>query len=77
MKSPCIKVCKTAPDTGFCIGCFRTIDEIRLWTKMTEIQKLNIMYILEKRRAEETQKKQECYNPISEGYSVQTKDSEV
>lgn len=64
MNSPCIKICKIAPDTGFCVGCFRTIDEIRLWSQLTEIQKQNMMYLLEKRRAEETKKSQECPDSI-------------
>jgi predicted Fe-S protein YdhL (DUF1289 family) len=29
--SPCISLCKMSPDTGFCEGCLRTIDEIRAW----------------------------------------------
>lgn len=29
--SPCINVCQMAPDTGLCIGCLRTIDEIVAW----------------------------------------------
>ncbi len=64
MNSPCIKVCKIAPDTGFCVGCFRTIDEIRLWKKLTDVQRQDIMYLLEKRRAEETKKSQECPDSI-------------
>lgn len=64
MNSPCIKVCKIAPDTGFCVECFRTIDEIRLWKKLTDVQRQDIMYLLEKRRAEETKKSQECPDSI-------------
>ena len=58
MESPCIKVCKIAPDTGFCVGCFRTIDEIRLWGKLTDIQRRNMMYLLEKRSMEKSNEKQ-------------------
>jgi len=29
--SPCISVCQIDPRTGWCLGCFRTIDEIREW----------------------------------------------
>ena len=29
--SPCISVCQIDPKTGWCIGCHRTIDEIRDW----------------------------------------------
>jgi acyl dehydratase len=30
--SPCIDVCRMNPSTGFCDGCFRTIDEIAAWS---------------------------------------------
>jgi len=29
--SPCISVCKTDPETGFCYGCGRTEDEKSIW----------------------------------------------
>lgn len=29
--SPCISVCKTDPDTGFCYGCARTNEEKLIW----------------------------------------------
>jgi predicted Fe-S protein YdhL (DUF1289 family) len=30
--SPCISVCRMSPDGGHCEGCFRTLDEIRIWS---------------------------------------------
>ena len=29
--SPCISICKTDPQTGYCYGCGRNDDEKRLW----------------------------------------------
>ena len=29
--SPCISVCKTDPETGFCYGCCRTEEEKSIW----------------------------------------------
>ena len=29
--SPCISICKTDPQTGFCYGCGRSNEEKRLW----------------------------------------------
>tara|TARA_Y100000741_G_C18243065_1_gene554388 strand:- start:170 stop:415 length:246 start_codon:yes stop_codon:yes gene_type:complete len=29
--SPCISICKLDPKSGFCYGCGRNIDEIKLW----------------------------------------------
>jgi predicted Fe-S protein YdhL (DUF1289 family) len=36
--SPCISICKTDPSTGYCYGCARTIEEIKIW-KQAEITK--------------------------------------
>ena len=29
--SPCISICKTDPQTGYCYGCGRNNDEKRIW----------------------------------------------
>ena len=29
--SPCVSICKTDPQTGFCYGCGRNNEEKRLW----------------------------------------------
>lgn len=31
--SPCISVCRMSPDRSHCLGCFRTLDEIRIWSQ--------------------------------------------
>lgn len=31
--SPCIAVCRMSADRSHCIGCFRTLDEIRMWSR--------------------------------------------
>ena len=36
VKSPCIDVCAFDGKTRLCVGCFRTLDEIRGWKKMTD-----------------------------------------
>ena len=33
--SPCIDICVMHPDERICTGCYRTIDEISRWSKMT------------------------------------------
>lgn len=40
--SPCISVCRMTPDRSHCEGCFRTIDEIRAWSKSDAFQRLVI-----------------------------------
>ena len=34
-QSPCKKLCVIHPDSGLCVGCFRTRDEIAAWPRMT------------------------------------------
>ena len=31
--SPCISVCRMSEDRSHCLGCFRTLDEIRIWSQ--------------------------------------------
>lgn len=34
-QSPCKKVCVIHPESGLCIGCLRTAEEIAAWAGMT------------------------------------------
>jgi len=36
VKSPCTSECSIDRKTKICLGCFRTLDEIRGWLKMTD-----------------------------------------
>ena len=47
--SPCKDICRLDSDGKFCIGCYRTDDEIRGWRKYTREEKLEIMSILPER----------------------------
>lgn len=33
--SPCIRICSIHPTERICIGCYRTIEEIAAWSRMT------------------------------------------
>ena len=33
MPSPCIDICRLAPDRSHCEGCLRSLDDIRAWGK--------------------------------------------
>ena len=35
VESPCIKLCVIHPETRLCTGCYRSIDEITAWSKMS------------------------------------------
>jgi predicted Fe-S protein YdhL (DUF1289 family) len=49
--SPCIDVCKIEGDTGLCIGCLRTRDEIRGWKNMPDDLRLAMIEELSHRKA--------------------------
>jgi len=42
MKSPCIGVCKIDDNTDLCKGCYRTLEEIKQWSKMCELDREKI-----------------------------------
>jgi len=39
IQSPCIGVCSMDDLTGFCLGCYRTIEEIQGWWELDAEQK--------------------------------------
>jgi predicted Fe-S protein YdhL (DUF1289 family) len=41
--SPCISVCQIDDATGYCLGCRRTIDEIRDWMIMSAEEKREVL----------------------------------
>lgn len=43
IESPCIKVCVVHPESRICTGCFRSIDEIGRWSRMTPEDRRAIM----------------------------------
>ncbi len=49
--SPCINVCRMDPDTGWCEGCLRNIDEIRLWGSADDDTRWKILDAVAQRRA--------------------------
>jgi len=40
--SPCISVCKIAPDNGLCYGCLRTLEEIGAWSTSEDADKRTV-----------------------------------
>lgn len=49
--SPCISVCQLDDRTGWCLGCHRTIDEIRDWIIMPPEERQRVLERLAERRA--------------------------
>lgn len=49
--SPCVSVCRIDPASGWCEGCYRTIDEIAGWGELDDVEKLGVWSELKRRRA--------------------------
>ena len=47
--SPCIKLCSIHPGERLCIGCYRSIEEIGSWSKLSPAQRREIMADLPQR----------------------------
>ena len=43
IQSPCIQICVVHPEERICTGCYRTIDEITQWSKMTPEDRTRVM----------------------------------
>ena len=41
--SPCVNVCVLDGDTGWCLGCARTGDEIAAWTSGSDAQRQGVL----------------------------------
>lgn len=50
IESPCISICTMNDDTGFCLGCYRTLEEIQDWWGLDNIKKQAIVDAAEKRQ---------------------------
>ncbi|RUS60622.1 DUF1289 domain-containing protein [Pseudorhodobacter sp. E13] len=35
VESPCVKLCVVHPEARLCVGCYRSIDEISAWSRMS------------------------------------------
>ena len=43
IESPCIKICVIHPEARLCVGCYRTIDEIGAWSRLTSEARAAVM----------------------------------
>lgn len=48
--SPCVKICRIDERTGWCEGCWRTLDEIVVWPLLKAAQKRQTYAQLERRK---------------------------
>ena len=49
--SPCVRIC-CLDDNDVCLGCGRTLDEIRRWSVMAETEKHATLRLAAERRAQ-------------------------
>ena len=47
--SPCISVCRMDSDSGLCVGCFRTIEEIIAWGRQSDNDKRAVWRLITER----------------------------
>jgi predicted Fe-S protein YdhL (DUF1289 family) len=47
--SPCISVCKMDAQRIYCQGCLRSINEIKVWSKSTDLEKKAMWVLIEQR----------------------------
>ncbi|MBN9045507.1 MAG: DUF1289 domain-containing protein [Rhizobiales bacterium] len=57
IESPCILVCTIDTETGFCLGCARTLDEIARWSSMSAEERHAILAQLHDRHETIAEKK--------------------
>lgn len=43
VQSPCIKICVVHPEERICAGCFRTVEEIGGWSRLSPERRAEIM----------------------------------
>jgi predicted Fe-S protein YdhL (DUF1289 family) len=47
--SPCISVCRMDPVSQLCIGCYRTLEEIMVWSRCEDAFKRQVWQAIEQR----------------------------
>ena len=50
--SPCVSICNIDDVTGLCEGCFRTLDEIAVWSQMDNAAKREVWSRITQRAAQ-------------------------
>lgn len=57
IESPCVRICVVHPEARICTGCYRTIDEIGRWSRMTPDERREVMTELPGRAATLTKRR--------------------
>lgn len=51
IKTPCIKVCVVDGESGLCLGCYRRLNEVAGWSRLTDAERDAILAELPDRRS--------------------------
>jgi uncharacterized protein len=57
VESPCVKLCVVHPEARICIGCYRSIDEITIWSRLTHEARADLMAELPNRASQLTKRR--------------------
>ena len=52
VQSPCIGICGIDEASGYCQGCYRTIEEIKGWWNMSQQEQTQLVAELEQRQSQ-------------------------
>jgi predicted Fe-S protein YdhL (DUF1289 family) len=52
IKTPCIKVCVVDGESGLCLGCYRKLNEVATWSRLSEAERDAILQELPGRRSQ-------------------------
>lgn len=50
--SPCVGVCSIDRETRFCLGCWRSMEEIAHWSRYDDPKRLEVLEALRQRQTE-------------------------
>jgi predicted Fe-S protein YdhL (DUF1289 family) len=50
IESPCVNICVIHPASRLCTGCYRSIDEIGSWSRLSSEQRQSVMNDLPNRK---------------------------
>lgn len=50
METPCVNICRIDPQSGLCVGCGRTLEEIASWSRLGPARRHEVMSDLPARR---------------------------
>ncbi|WP_304171002.1 DUF1289 domain-containing protein [Phenylobacterium aquaticum] len=51
IKTPCIKVCVVDGESGLCMGCYRKLNEVAGWARLSPEERETVMAELPSRRS--------------------------